>query len=254
MLRVNGHELFLREAGPADGRLVVLLHTGLGSTADWRDHLGALASRGYRAVAYDRWGYGRSAQRAQFAPPHFQADVDDLTALLGALGRSRAALVGHSDGGTIALDMAARHPERVAALVVVAAHVYVEVKTVAGIRALQSRHACDPAMSAALLRRHGPKAGPLAEAWFRAWSRPEAWLWDMRARLGAVRCPTLVVQGEADEFATVTHARRIAAAVSGARLWLEPGVGHLLPQTVPDAFGARLISFLTAAGWPPAAG
>ena len=54
--------------------------------------------------------------------------------------------------------------------------------------------------------------------------------WDMRPILRQIGCPTLVVQGEADEHATPQHARDIADGIPGAELWLVPGAGHMLPQ------------------------
>jgi pimeloyl-ACP methyl ester carboxylesterase len=241
---VNGHHLHWQTGGPADGPVVVLLHTGLGTVDDWRATAPVLARQGYRTLAYDRWGYGRSDARPDFAPPPFDGDVADLTTLLDLLGVRRAALVGHSDGGTIALALAARAPDRVTCVVAVAAHVCVEYLTREGVRDLQARYDTDPVVRAALRRRHGAKADRLVHDWVGGWRRAEAWKWDMRPEIGLVRCPALIVQGEGDEHATPDHARDIAEGIAGAELWIVEGVGHLLPQAIPEAFNARLLGFL----------
>lgn len=230
-------------AGDVAVRPVVLLHSGLGSVADWEAMLPALTGAGFSVVAYDRWGYGRSDHRDGFAPPDFEADVDDLSGLLGALGVSRPQLVGHSDGGSIALAHAALAGDAVRSVLAVAAHAYLELKMLPGIRALQRQFEDDPGMRDKLAAKHGPRAEPMARAWFAGWLRREAWQWDMREKLAAVRCPTLVVQGLEDEYATPDHARDIAAAVAGAELELLPGVGHMVPQAVPDQFNSLAVEF-----------
>ena len=56
ILSINGHNLYVEEAGPADGRAIILLHHGLGSLKSWRKQFLVLADPGYRVIGYDRWG------------------------------------------------------------------------------------------------------------------------------------------------------------------------------------------------------
>jgi pimeloyl-ACP methyl ester carboxylesterase len=67
----------------------------------------------------------------------------------------------------------------------------------------------------------------------------------MRPLLPQITCPTLVIQGEADEHATPQHARDIAKHIPGATLWLVPDGAHMLPQDVPDLFNNKLLEFLS---------
>ena len=104
---------------------VVYLHEGLGSARQWRD----LPARiGYRAFAYSRLGYGRSAPTSLPRPlDYMEREAKEfLPRVLDALGLERAVLFGHSDGGSIALLTAAMHPARVEALVREAPHVFLE--------------------------------------------------------------------------------------------------------------------------------
>ena len=116
---------------------VVFLHDGLGAIGSWRDmpeRIGAALR--VNALVYDRYGYGRSEPRARFPYAFMNREVPALAGMLTRLGVPRAHLVGHSDGGSIALLFAARFPKRVGSIVTEAAHTFVENETRAGIQAL----------------------------------------------------------------------------------------------------------------------
>lgn len=248
LMAVNNHELNV-EGRQAKGKdVVVFLHHGLGSTAAWRKQVPALVEAGFRTIVYDRWGYGKSEKREGIDMPGFEQDQADLESLLNQLGIEKATLVGHSDGGTIALYFASAHPERMSCLVTVAAHVYVEKKMKPGIEAVQQVFENDWRFREGLRRSHGEKYEQVFHNWFDGWHRPECLDWDMRSRLVAVSCPTLVTQGAEDEHATAQHAQDIAVGIQGAELWLAEGAGHMLPQDEPDLFNLRLLQFLRQHG------
>lgn len=241
---LNSHGLYYELHGPEDGPIVVLLHTGLGSVEDWSAQVTPLTAAGCRVLVYDRWGYGRSDERPGFCPPDFRDDLTDLGTLLDQLGLGRVALVGHSDGGTIALQFAARYPQRVALLVTVAAHIYAEPGTERHIIALRRAYEQKETLRAAFAHRHGEKSEALTKAWFAGWFHPRNRNWHIGKELSNIRCPALVVQGTQDESATPQHARDIATAIQGAELQLVPGVAHMLPQEIPGEFNQRLLTFL----------
>jgi len=240
----SDHALYWERCGHHSDPAVIFLHHGLGSTGAWKVQLAAFARRGWQAVAYDRWGYGRSSPRPSLDLPTFATDVQDLTALLDGLGIRRAALIGHSDGGTTALYFAAQSPQRVAALVTVAAHIYLEQSMVPGILGIKAGFERDPRFREGLRRAHGGRAEAVFRSWYEGWVQPLHLSWDMRPMLGGVRCPTFVIQGELDEYATPQHARDVANGVSDGSLWLIPGVGHMPPQDVPEEFNQRVLEFL----------
>jgi pimeloyl-ACP methyl ester carboxylesterase len=223
---------------------VVFLHHGLGSTRAWKAQLAAFAKRGWQAVAYDRWGYGHSSPRPSLDLPTFATDVQDLTALLDGLGIRQAALVGHSDGGTTALYFASQFPQRIAALVTVAAHIYLEQAMAPGILGIKKDFESDPRFREGMHRAHGERAEAVFRSWYEGWVQPGNLGWDMRPMLADVRCPTLVIQGELDEHATPQHASDVANGVADGSLWLIPGVGHMAPQDSPDEFNRRVLEFL----------
>lgn len=245
---VNGHNLNVELFGPENGSAVVLLHHGLGSVKAWRGQIPTLAEVGYYVIAYDRWGYAGSDTRSALDLPAFVADVNDLHSILEQLGIPRVALVGHSDGGTIALYFAAQHSKMVSCLVTVAAHIYVEPSMESAILGIGRDFDTDEHFRRGLQAAHGEKYAKVFNNWFDGWHRSEHRSWDMRPVLRQIQCPSLIVQGEADEHATPKHARDIAEAIPGAELWLVPEAGHMLPQENASLFNPRFVQFLNEHG------
>ncbi len=241
---INNRHLHVEVHGPPGGLPVVFLHHGLGSTQAWLRQVPAFTRAGYRLLIYDRWGYGQSQARHHLAVPGFEDDLADLGLLLETHDLPVVTLVGHSDGGTIALYFAATHPERVSALVTVAAHIYLEPHREPSIKEVQRSFQSEPNFRQGLARAHGEKYRATFHNWFDGWHTPAVLDWDMRPLLSSIRCPTLVIQGEADEHATPQHARDIVQHIPGAQLWLVPGVRHMLPQEIPNEFNRKVLDFL----------
>ena len=245
-MEINGHELYVEDQGDKSCPTVLLMHHGLGSVRAWRGQSPALVDAGYRVIAYDRLGYGNSPARPALDVPLFGTDLADLRALLDQLVARRVAMVGHSDGGTLALYFAAQYPELVCCLVTIAAHIYIEPKMQPGIEGIRALFEHDPRFREGLRRAHGEKYTSVFYNWFNGWHRPESLGWDMRPVLSKIACPVLVVQGVYDEHATPQHARDIAGSIPGAELWLVEQAAHMLPQENIRVFNNRLLEFLTA--------
>jgi pimeloyl-ACP methyl ester carboxylesterase len=246
VLDANGHQFYFEDHGADSHPAVILLHHGLGAVQSWQEQIPALIEAGYRVIVYDRWGYGRSSPRPALDLPTFAADVADLRALLLHLKIIRPALVGHSDGGTLALYYAAQYPEQVSCLVTIAAHIYVEPSIPPGVKAVGDDYARHASFRRGLRRIHGEHAEQVFHNWYGGWCALEDLDWDMRPLLAQITCPALVIQGLQDEHATPQHARDIAAAIPGAELWLVEGAGHMLPQENAAVFNPRLLQFLAA--------
>lgn len=244
MLEINGHTIFVESEGHQDGPAVVLLHHGLGTVRSWKEQIRVLARAGYRVVAYDRWGHGKSAPRDHWSMPHFKEDLADLQAVLVELDLNKAALIGHSDGGKIAMLYAINNPEWVTSLVIVSTHIYIEPKMASGIKTVRNDFEQDRSFQRKMYRVHGEKSEAVFWGWYNGWSEPDIRDWDMRPGINQISCPTLVVQGTEDEHATPQHAQDIAAAIPQAELWLMPGAGHMLPQDFSEEFNRRVLKFL----------
>ncbi len=251
-LSVGGRALELEYAwinGERDDvPLLVFLHEGLGSLAMWKDYPQVLCdAAGARGFVYSREGYGRSTPRAgQEKWPvdymHGQAH-DVLPALLATLGeRARPWLLGHSDGGSIALLFAAAYPERVAGVVAVAPHIFVEDISIASIAAARTAY-----LTTDLKERLGRYHGDPVSAFWRwndIWLDPAFRAWNIEDRLPLIRCPVLAVQGEDDEYGTMAQIEGIARLVPQAQIVKLPACGHSPQRDQPAALTRAVVDFL----------
>lgn len=226
---------------------VVLLHDGLGSVAQWRSVPERIAERSGRTIlAYDRPGHGESTPVPSGPRPAdwMHTEADRLERLLDALDAQRPLLVGHSDGGTIALLHAIEH-NRAARVLVLAAHSWVEPAAVEQIGELRD----NAAAVIAGLSRHHRHAAEVFEAWSAAWTGDEFGTFDLRPRLDRIAVPVHVVQGTADEFATDAQALETAAAIGpNGRCLLLPDARHLLHHDDPDLVVDLVLAELAAMG------
>jgi pimeloyl-ACP methyl ester carboxylesterase len=213
---------------------LVLLHDGVGSITQWREVPELLADRGdVTVVVYNRAGHGLSTPLPESAWPldWMSREAGVLGGLVDELGLLRPILVGHSDGGSIALLAAARGQVDTPGVVALAPHSYVEECCVAAIEALRR----DPGELLERLGRHHADPAAVFEAWSGAWTDPGFLTWDIRPELAGVSCPTLVLQGNADEYGTDAMLWDTASAIGGnAEARLLPGVGHRIHREVPD--------------------
>lgn len=249
---VPGARLFFADSGGA-GVPVVFLHPGTGSMRIWEHQVPAIVQAGYRFIAYDRRGYGRTT--VEPGGP-VSTGPDDLDALVAALGIDRFHLVGSAAGGMVALDYAASFPRRLRSLTI--------ANSLGG--------GDDPEYRAMLRRLLPPQFNPLPPDFkelspsYRA-ANPEGttrWL-DLehlsrapgprppaqptRSQMTAERLRTLGVAaqfltGEADLYSPPPLMKLFADKVPGARLVTFREAGHSAYWEVPDAFNRTVIEFL----------
>ena len=245
------------EAG--SGPAIILLHAGIADRSMWAEQLEPLAAAGHRVVALDLPGFGEAAPA-----PGEQAPWLDVLSAMDALGIERAALVGNSFGGAVALRVALVAPERVSALALISA------PAIDFEPSPQLRAAWD-AEEAALER--GDTEAAVA-AVVDAWTLPDAPA-QLRERVAAMQrrifevqagitevaeapdpaeehperiadldVPALVAAGERDMPDFLDGAEQLAAMLPGARHAVIPAPGHLAPLETPEAFRELLLGFL----------
>jgi 3-oxoadipate enol-lactonase len=251
-LDVNGARLWFEEEGT--GRAVLFIHGGLGDLRLWEPQARALADR-FRCVRFDLRFWGRSE-----SPGIEFSLIEDVVGVLDALDVERAALVGLSFGGGLALDVALVHPERVWAVAHVAGGVsglpvdpYTTEQDAAYDAAVESGDLdaameIDFAVWAPLgaddvmreLWRTTPDARGMPEG---ATPTPRP---DTQARLAEISAPTLVVLAAHDppEFKEV--GTRVARSVPRARL-VEIDSDHYVTLREPELVSELLLDFLSAA-------
>jgi pimeloyl-ACP methyl ester carboxylesterase len=247
---VNGYRLWVQiHPAPtaADARApLVFLHEGLGCVRFWRDLPARLTRQtGRAAVVFDRRGYGRSSpcgepRRIDYL--HVEAHRY-LPALLDRLAIPRAVLIGHSDGGTIALLFGAKFPQRCAGIVTEAAHVFVDKTTLAGTRAAAAAYRGK--LRSRLKRYHGDQTDAVFFAWADTWLVPWFREWRITDDIAVVRCPVLAIQGAADPYGEPARVEAIVHSVSGpARPLILPPVGHPPHLEACEAFVAAVAEFI----------
>ncbi|MCB1644476.1 MAG: alpha/beta hydrolase [Pseudomonadales bacterium] len=110
-VKTDRHQTFYLAAGPEDGPLIIFVHGWPEMSISWRHQLPFFAAMGFRAIAPDMRGYGRSGNYAEYgdyAQRHIVADMRDL---LAHLGRDSAVWVGHDWGSPVVWNIASHHPE-----------------------------------------------------------------------------------------------------------------------------------------------
>ncbi|MGQ7793626.1 alpha/beta fold hydrolase [Faunimonas sp. B44] len=231
---------------------VVLIHANTGTSASWAPQIAVLADAGFRVIAFDRRGWGKSVPNPSGVQPGTIAD--DLDALADHLGLAAFHLVAVAGGGFGALDYAAWRPERVRSLVAAATtgnvhetavRAFIERIEVPGLRE-----------QPAVYREVGPSYRGSDPEGTRRWietcraaRQPGAQAQPVRtpntfAKLASIKAPTLVVAGGADLIAPPALVRMWAKHISGHEWALLPESGHSVATEAATEFNAVLLAFL----------
>src|SRR4029079_7491933 len=155
-----------------------------------------------------------------------------LPEILDALDVRRPILLGHSDGGSIALIHAGGSGRAVAGLILLAPHVMVEDISVASIAQARSGYV-DGALRARLGRHHDDVDGAF-RGWSEVWLNPAFREWSIEEYLPRIECAVLAIQGEDDEYGTMEQVDRIGRAVPHARILKIARCGHSAHRDRPE--------------------
>ncbi len=220
-VEAGGHRLDYEWIGLADAAapVIVMLHQGLGSIALWRDFPRAVhEATGLRVLVYSRWGYGNSDPVTAF--PHgadfmHRGALVELPDLLGKLGIVKPVLLGHSDGASIALLHAAHRPAPAPlAVLAMAPHVMLERESI--ISLAKARVAYEEGDLRGKLARFHADVDSAFYGWNVTWLLPSMRAWSIEAEMAAIECPTVIVQGEGDEYGTPAQLEAIKTHSRGA--------------------------------------
>jgi pimeloyl-ACP methyl ester carboxylesterase len=186
---------------------LLLLHEGLGCVALWRDLPQRLAAdTGCRVFAYSRFGYGRSDAVSLPRPMTYMHDeaLNVLPRVLDAAGISRAVLIGHSDGGSIAaIHAGAVRDPRISGVVLIAAHFFVEESNLQSIAQIGTEYATTE-LRARLARYHADVDNTF-RGWHDAWLDPRFREFELAEYLAGITVPVLALQGADDPYGTAAQ-------------------------------------------------
>jgi pimeloyl-ACP methyl ester carboxylesterase len=263
-VEVPGASLHVVDDGA--GPPILLLHAGVADLRSWDGMVAPLVAAGYRVIRYDARGYGRSTtDDVAFSPR------DDLCAVLDARGVRRGALVGNSRGGSLAIDTAIESPDRIVAVLGVAAGLggFDGGETPAEqaiFEAYEAVDTADPFDAAALTDFEtavwgdgpGQPAGRLS-------ADARALLTEMNLplndparvkgremkldpvaneRLAELRCPVLAIAGALDFSGVTATVRHLEADAPNARAVIWDDVAHMIGMEQPDRLAAEIVTFL----------
>ena len=215
-LKVQGRNLEVERISGMRGKPeLVFLHEGLGSVSHWRDFPARVAGQtGCSVTIYSRYGSGNSDVLTEPRGARFMHDeaLETLPDLLRQLEVENPILVGHSDGGSIALIYAGAH-HRVCGLVLMAPHVFVEGVSVDSIA--EAKAAFETTDLPQKLARHHRDAARTFWGWNDTWLHPDFRSWNIEEYLPRITCPILAIQGVQDQYGTMAQVEAIRGQVAG---------------------------------------
>ena len=266
----NGSTVHIRDEGNRDGEVLVLMH-GFGMSLHvWEKWVVELGDK-YRLISFDWPGHGLSTP-VQDTNYDLNALTDYLTDVLDWMNIDEFVLVGHSMGGGVAMNYVVDNPDKVQALVLIAAtglkidrsdtppRMFGITKFPGMSKALRYITPYD-SVKKALITRYGSEAFVSKELVDRYYElmlnstnrevlikRLKQILLDepLDARIGRLNHPTLLIWGEEDQMVGLKYAKRLRSIILSARLVSYQGVGHMPMEVLPKVTARDLTNFLNS--------
>jgi pimeloyl-ACP methyl ester carboxylesterase len=238
---VNGASIWYADWNrAAPGTPVLLLHGGYANANYFGNLIPFLIQHGYRVIAIDSRGHGRSTRTEE--PYSYHLMANDVIGVLDAVKVQRVSLVGWSDGGCIGLDMAINNPHRLRRLFAFGVD--------ANASGLTDDYGTNPVFSAYMVRVRDEyrRLSPTPDQWDGFDAAVNA-MWVTLPNftyqeLHSIHVPTTIADGEHDEGIRPEHTRYIAAAIPGAHLVILPNVSHFAMLQEPSLFNSTVLNFL----------
>ncbi len=231
-IKINHHRLRFSDNPNqfnTDQPTIIFLHDSLGCIELWRDFPNKVADQtGCNVLSYDRQGYGQSDPFSiqKRGKNYLQNEAEVLVQIIDQLQLTKVILFGHSDGGSISLLAAALSPNIISGVITEGAHVFVEKETIAGIEeaviAYQETNLRDK-----LIKYHGDKTDDVFKMWTETWLSKDYQSWNIEEFLPKIKCPSLIIQGEKDEYGSLDQVYSIVNNTTGpSEALIIPDIGH----------------------------
>lgn len=204
-------------ADEANTPVLLFLHEALGSIGQWKSFPELLCNQlKLSGIVYERQGHGMSGELSEPRNENYLHDyaLNELPEFLAAINENRPLwLIGHSDGGTIALLFASVYPERVQGIITMAAHVINEPETIVGIYPAVAAY--EAGKLKGLEKYHGAKTETLFFAWANIWRSDIFKKWNITKEISGCTSPGLFIQGADDQYGTNKQLELIETHYSG---------------------------------------
>ncbi len=238
------------DTGPSSRPVLVFLHEGLG-TADSFKAVPETVGRQTRCpvFSYSRIGYGKSSGIAlprKINYLHTEALVL-LPKVLSAARIDRYILIGHSDGGSIALihggGRSGSGPAGLVGIITLAAHLFCEDVTRKGLREARAWYETGD-LKPRLQRIHGRNTDTAFRGWNHTWLSPGFHHWNIEKYLPRIRVPVLGIQGVDDPYGSLAQLRALAAGTKNCRTEAIEACGHIPHFDQPDIIVSMMTGFI----------
>jgi pimeloyl-ACP methyl ester carboxylesterase len=234
---VNDIQMYYEIHG--DGTPLILLHGGLGNTGDWKNQFPAFSGQ-YKVITLDSRGCGRSTFSKQ--PLSYSLMASDVIALMDYLGIKQAHILGWSDGGIIALDLAINHPDRLIKVIAYGANYNLSgARTSLGESDKFGSRMSQASQDYQKLSLNPEKWDALVSDTFKMWSSEPNYTAE---QLGSITVPILILDGDNDGAVYTEHTKEMARLIPGAKLTLIPGTGHFALWEKSEEFNKIILEFL----------
>ncbi len=251
---VHGVRLHVRKlvpenkTGTGEKPVVVFLHEGLGSVDQWKDFPGRFLEMCQMPVLlYDRLGYGKSSPRKEKRGlDYLHREEKRLSLLIRKLSLKKYLLLGHSEGGSLALIHAARQPEGLRGVVTLSANTQEEPCITPGIEKVKKEYEKPGSkLKSALQKYHGAQCDRVFYAWCDTWTAPFFQVWNIKNELKKITVPLLAVHGRNDQYTSLLQIKNIEQYVSSSKKTvLLDACGHHPHFDHPDKVMEAICDFL----------
>ena len=219
---LSGIELFFREILPdkqdaLQFPVIVFLHEGLGSVDQWKNFPEKMVeATGFPAVIYDRLGYGKSNPLTEKRGlDYIHKEEKLLQKFIDALKLRSYFLVGHSEGGSLGLIHASKHPKGLLKVVTLSANSFNEPKITPSIKAVMKVYEePDSKLKNGLSKYHGKKTDDVFYAWSKTWTAPFFQSWNIFEELSKIQVPVQSFHGKQDQYTSLQQIENIKKRVT----------------------------------------
>jgi pimeloyl-ACP methyl ester carboxylesterase len=257
--KINSLDVYYETHGE-EAETIVLMHHGFGSLTMWKDVCPRLAAQGFKVVAYDRRGYGRSEEGDGFRTFYESEDryrkesTEEFRQLRQALGIGRCHIVGQCEGGVIAIDYAVAYPEDVLTLTVASTQCYSEISNAeAGVQKLVRRFSLlEPRLQMKMIEWHGERAEVRYDQFAKfGGAYGSISKFDLRPLLPKVLCRALVIYPDRSALFDVEQGVAFYRHLPKGELAVFPRCGHNTYDQRSEEYAKAVVDFIARSSTAP---
>jgi pimeloyl-ACP methyl ester carboxylesterase len=230
--------------------ILVFLHEGLGSSEQWKAFPASISDALKMPVLmYDRYGYAKSEEINVPRKPNFlEFEAKEcLFQLFSSLHLQdlKKILIGHSDGGSIALLYASFYPDQVKAVISEAHHLFLDEVSMSGLKsAYDAYHTGN--LHDKLKKYHAKKTAKMFNSWINFWLDDKNKNWNIEHHIKNIICPVLAIQGTEDNYGTAQQLYSIKENSQGeTQIMLIENCGHIPHHEAREIVEKEIIKFLS---------